>query len=132
MTVNDHGILLFHNTMRITDGHLDAFRAAIAAAVDFAERYGSQLMVQVFIDEQNMLAHSFQLFPDSAAVRRHWEIADPHIQEVMAHCRVQRFEVYGEPEPDVLAGVRGAIGEGELAIAPRAAGFRRFGAPAGG
>ncbi|MGW0521151.1 hypothetical protein [Crossiella sp. NPDC003009] len=125
--MDDNGILLFHNTMRITDGHLAGFRAAIAEAVAFARRHGPQLMVEVFVDEPRMTAHSFQLFADSEAVRAHWRLADPYIQEVMAHCRVDRFEIYGEPEPDVLAGVRAGIGGGELSLAPRVAGFLRFG-----
>ncbi|MEU0689983.1 hypothetical protein [Streptomyces uncialis] len=127
MTTSDDAILLFHNTMRITDGHVEGFREAIAQAVGFAERHGPQLMVEVFVDERRMTAHSFQLFRDSDAVRAHWKLADPYIQGVMEHCRVERFAVYGEPDDDVLAGVRAGIGDGELAIAPRTAGFLRFG-----
>ncbi|NSC25433.1 hypothetical protein FM076_31500 [Streptomyces albus subsp. chlorinus] len=129
MDTNDNDILLFHNTMRITDGHLEDFRAAIDKAVRFAERNGPQLMVEVFVDEQRMTAHSFQLFRDSDAVRAHWRLADPYIQEVMEHCRVAHFEVFGEPDDDVVSAVRGAIGDGEFALAPRTAGFARFRAP---
>lgn len=128
MTTDDANVLLFHNTMRITEGHLDGFREAIAKAVAFAEKNGPQLMVQVFVDEQRMTGHSFQLFRDSDAVRVHQRLADPYIQEVMEHCRVERFEVYGEPDDGVLASVRQGIGEGELALAPRTAGFGRFAA----
>ncbi|GAA2484894.1 hypothetical protein [Streptomyces gobitricini] len=127
MTTHDDGILLFRNTMRITDGHLEGFRGAIARAVEFARQHGPQLMVQTFIDEERMLAHSFQLFRDSDAVRAHWRLADPHIQEVMEHCAVERFEVFGEPDAEVAAAVRSAVGEQcSLTISPRAAGFVRF------
>ncbi|WP_436772672.1 hypothetical protein [Yinghuangia sp. YIM S09857] len=121
-------ILLFHNTMRITDGHLDAFRKAIADAVDFAERHGPQLMVEVFIDEPEMTAHSFQMFGDSEAVRAHWRLADPYIQGVMEHCRVESFEVYGRPDDDVTEGIRRGVGDGVVTFAPQVAGFLRFGA----
>ncbi|MFF3289194.1 hypothetical protein [Streptomyces sp. NPDC003023] len=128
MTGNDE-TLLFRNTMRITDGHLEGFREAIARAVDFAEQHGPQLMVQTFVDEERMLAHSFQLYRDSDAVRLHWKLADPYIQEVMEHCRVEHFEVFGEPDADVAAGLRSALGEhGALGFTPRAAGFDRFAA----
>lgn len=128
MTGND-GTLLFRNTMRITDGHLEGFREAIARAVDFAEQHGPQLMVQTFVDEERMLAHSFQLYRDSDAVRLHWKLADPFIQEVMDHCRVEHFEVFGEPDADVAAGLRSALGEhGALGFTPRVAGFDRFAA----
>lgn len=128
MTNDANAILLFHNTMRITDGHLDDFRKAIADAVGFAERHGPQLMVEVFVDEPKMTAHSFQVFGDSEAVRAHWRLADPYIQGVMEHCRVESFEVYGEPDDDVSAGIRGGVGDGAVTFAPQVAGFLRFGA----
>ncbi|SDK96593.1 hypothetical protein [Streptomyces indicus] len=124
----DHGtLLLFRNTMRITEGHLDAFRAAIARAVDFAEQHGPQLMVQTFIDEERLLAHSFQLYADSDAVRLHWKLADPYIREVMEHCTVEGFEVFGTPDADVTEGIRAAVAPpATLTFAPRIAGFVRF------
>jgi hypothetical protein len=75
MTLTSSGTVLFRNTMRITDGHLGGFRQAIAQAVAFAEEHGPQLMVDVFIDEERMLAHSFQLYRDSDAVRTHWRLS---------------------------------------------------------
>ena len=54
-----HAPLLLHNTMRITEGHLDEFRAAVERGVAFVEEYGPQLAVQVFIDDERLLAHSF-------------------------------------------------------------------------
>ncbi|MFF8830866.1 hypothetical protein [Streptomyces sp. NPDC015131] len=127
MTTSGNETLLFRNTMRITDGHLAGFREAIAQAVAFAEQHGPQLMVQTFIDEQRMLAHSFQLYRDSEAVRTHWKLADPHIQEVMKHCQVDRFEVFGQPAPDVAESLRQALGDRvEPEFSTRAAGFTRF------
>ncbi|MGW0659969.1 hypothetical protein [Streptodolium elevatio] len=128
MNSDNDAILLFHNTMRITAGHLEGFRKAIADAVGFAERHGPQLMVEVFVDEPEMTAHSFQLFRDSDAVRTHWRLADPYIQGVMEHCRVESFEVYGEPDAEVTAGIREGVGEGAVTFAPQVAGFLRFGA----
>ncbi|UNZ22228.1 hypothetical protein HC362_31740 [Streptomyces sp. 891-h] len=112
--------------MRITDGHLQGFREAIVRAVDFAQQHGPQTMVQTFVDEERMLAHSFQLYRDSDAVRLHWKLADPYIQEVMKHCRVERFEVFGEPDEDVAKGLRSALGEQcPPTFLPRIAGFVR-------
>ncbi|MDG9720661.1 hypothetical protein [Streptomyces sp. DH24] len=127
MTTHDTTVLLFRNTMRITDGHLEGFRDAIARAVAFAQQHGPQLMVETFVEEERMLAHSFELYQDSDAVRTHWELADPYIQEVMKHCRVERFDVFGEPDADVVAGVRSALSEQcVLTFSPRIAGFVRF------
>jgi hypothetical protein len=127
MAAHESTSLLFRNTMRIAEGHLEGFRDAVTRAVAFAEEHGPQLMVETFVDEERMLAHSFQLYRDSDAVRLHWELADPYIQEVMKHCRVERFEVFGAPDADVVAGVRSALG-GQCAVtfSPRIAGFVRF------
>jgi hypothetical protein len=118
--------LLFRNTMRITPGHTEAFREAILAAVAFAEEHGPQLMVDVFIDEEQQTATSFQLYPDSAAVLRHWQLSDPYIADVMAHCRVERFEVFGEPSADVRAGF-GGINDMDVTIHPRLTGYLKLG-----
>ncbi|MEU0086230.1 hypothetical protein [Streptomyces sp. NPDC006274] len=59
----------------------------------------------------------------------HWQLADPYIQEVMQHCRVERFEAFGEPDAEVTAGVRAALGDQcPLTFSPSIAGFIRFAA----
>lgn len=95
--------LLLHNTMRIRPGHLEQYRAAVRRAVEFVEEHGPQIMVQVFIDEEGMAAHSYQLYPDSDAILAHWKLSDPYIQDVMEHCTVERLEMYGEPDERVRA-----------------------------
>ncbi|MER7172896.1 hypothetical protein [Streptomyces mesophilus] len=128
MNTPDSSFLLFRNTMRITEGHLEEFRCAIDRAVSFVKQHGPQLMVEVFIDEEQSLAHSFQLYEDSDAVREHWKLSDPYIQDVMEHCRVEHFEVFGQPDDAVTAGIRETLGDqAELAFAPRFTGFVRFG-----
>ncbi|MDI3405802.1 hypothetical protein [Streptomyces cavernicola] len=127
-TAPDAALLVFRNTMHITDGHLDAFREALADAVDFAHRHGPQLMVETFVDEDRMLAHSLQIYRDSDAVRLHWKLADPYIRAVMEHCRVDRFEVFGEPDADVREGLRSGLGDqAPPTYSRRVAGFLRFG-----
>jgi hypothetical protein len=123
----DSGMLLFRNTMRITEGHLDAYREAVEKAVRFVEQHGPQVMVEVFIDEQKLLAHSFQMYRDSDSVRAHWQMSEPYIKEVMKHCRVERFEVFGRPDADVRAGVRGSLDdEVSPSFAVRFTGFMRL------
>jgi len=117
--------LLFRNTMRINAGGLDQYREAIRRAVNFAERFGPQVMVDVFIDEPAMRAHSFQLYANSAAVLRHWELSDPFIRDVMEHCIVERFEVFGQPDERVAAGL--AASDIEVTFVPRLTGFLRDG-----
>ncbi|MBF6169065.1 hypothetical protein IU486_30625 [Streptomyces gardneri] len=122
----DRGMsILFHNTMRITEGHLEQFEAAVQRAVAFVEEHGPQLMVQVFLDEERGVAHSFQLYRDSEAVLAHWKMSDPYIKDVMAHCEVQSFETYGEMSDEVLAGLRSGPA-GEATVRPLLTGFTRF------
>ncbi|MCI3150456.1 hypothetical protein ELQ39_01520 [Streptomyces sp. GB4-14] len=130
MKIAESSTILFRNTMRIKEGHLDGFRRAIAQAVAFAQEHGPQLMVEVFIDEERMLAHSFQLYRDSDAIRVHWRLSDPYIRGVMEHCTVQHFEIFGAPEPDIVAALKTPDGESfPFVVSPRLAGFNRFGAP---
>ncbi|KAA5837225.1 hypothetical protein F1721_05345 [Saccharopolyspora hirsuta] len=114
--------ILFRNTMRITDGHLEGYKSAIRKAVDFATEHGPQLMVEVFIDEDRMECTSFQLYADSDAVLRHWELADPYIQGVMEHCVVQDFEVFGNPDDRVRSGLGPNV-----KFTPHLTGFHRLG-----
>ncbi|GAB3119662.1 hypothetical protein GCM10027160_34150 [Streptomyces calidiresistens] len=125
MEITDSGTILFRNTMRVTDGHLDDFRVAIARAVAFARERGPQLMVEVFIDEERMVAHSFQLYRDSDAIRTHWRLSDPYIQEVMKHCTVRHLEVFGEPDRDIVA----SLGTFDFVVSPRLVGFNRLATP---
>jgi hypothetical protein len=119
--------LLFRNTMAITPGHHEEFRRAIVAAVTFAEAHAPQVMVDVFIDEDEGTATSFQIYADSDAVLRHWELSDPYIEEVMKHCEVARFEVFGDPSAEVRAGF-GRMSGMNTTIRPRLVGYLSTGA----
>lgn len=111
--------------MRITDGHLADYRGAIEAAVDFTRKNAPQLMVEIFLDEEHMRAHSFQLYPDSDAILAHWELSDPYIQAVNRHCSVVSLEVYGEPDGRVRDGLASVGVEVPVTFHPRLAGFTR-------
>jgi hypothetical protein len=122
-----------HNTMKITEGRLEGFREAIRRAVDFVEEHGPQLMVRVFVDEDEMRAHSFQLYGDSEAIRTHWRLSDPYIAGVMEHCSVERLEIYGNPDEGVRAALApGASGPFPVGITPLFTGFHRLAATENG
>lgn len=118
--------LIFRNTMRITPGHTDDYRRAIEDAVSFAEQHAPQLMVDVFIDDQEGTATSFQIYADSDDVLTHWKLSDPYIAEVMKHCSVDRFEVFGSPSDEVRAGF-GRVSGMEVTINPRLTGYLHLG-----
>ena len=101
---NDERRLIFRNTMQITPGHRAQYRRAIADAVSFAQDHAPQVMVDVFIDAAEETATSFQIYADSDDVLRHWELSDPYIANVMRHCTVAKFEVFGSPSDEVRAG----------------------------
>lgn len=104
--------ILFHNTMRIHDGHRERFDDAVRRAVEFVE------------------AHSFQLYPDSDAVLAHWSMSDPFIREVMEHCTVASFETYGAMSDAVLDGLRSGTAGGAT-VRPPLTGFTRLASVSG-
>lgn len=126
-TSTSHAPLLLHNTMRITEGHVAEFRRAVERVVGFVEEHGPQLVVQVFVDEEHLLAHSFPLYPDPVAIVEHWKLSDPYIQEVMEHCTVEKLEMYGEPEQDVVGDAfrPDIAGNVPREVVPRLIGFVR-------
>lgn len=106
--------------------NLENFKQAIQAAVDFAERFGPQLMVQTFIDAARMLAVRYQLYRDSNVILEHWRLADPHIAEVMKHCAVIDIQIYGEPNSTVMDRMREMLEDGCATQVPRLSGFVRL------
>ncbi len=117
MTLTQDRPLLMHNTMRITTGHLEEYKQAVRRAVEYVERHGPQLTVQVFIDDAQGIAHSFQLYPSSAAVLRHWSLSDPYISDVMRHCTVESLVLYGEPDEAVRDGLSSMLADGVVRLA---------------
>jgi len=66
-----------------------AIRAGLAASLGGFDPEGCILdIVVAYVDEQRMLAVSYQLYRDSAAILEHWHLADPYIARVMEHCVV--------------------------------------------
>ena len=118
--------LLLHNTMRITPGRLEEYKLAVRRAVEYVEGHAPQLAVQVFVDDAQRIAHSFQLYPDSAAVLRHWRLSDPYISDVMRHCTVESLVLYGEPDEAVAEGLSSVLADGVVRLAgPHHVGFVR-------
>ena len=75
--------ILLRNTLAFDRQQVAEFKRAIVNAVEFANRHAPQLMVQTYVDDENGLCYSFQLFQDSEAVLRHWQVSDPSIAAVM-------------------------------------------------
>lgn len=123
--------VLMHNTMKIAERRLEEFREAISRAVGFAEEHGPQLMVRVFVEEDGMRAHSFQLYGDSEAIRVHWKLSDPYIAGVMEHCSVERLVIYGDPDDEVRAALAPDAAPFPVSITPLFTGFLRLTAAEG-
>lgn len=86
----------------------------------------SQLMADVFIDEDNLTATSFQLSSDSESVLERWKLSDPYIAEVMRPCTVSSFEVFGSPSAAVADGL-GGTSDLDARITPRLIGYLHAG-----
>lgn len=121
------GAILICNTMAYDRGHAAEFKLAVIDAVEYASKNAPQLMVQVYLDEENALCYSFQLFQNSEAILHHWKISDPNISEVMKYCVIQSMEVYGHPNEAVRNGILGSVGKAGVSFTPELSGFHRFG-----
>lgn len=119
--------ILLRNTMAFDRQHAAEFKRAIVNAVQFARQHAPQLMVQTYVDDANGLCYSFQLFQDSEAILRHWQVSDPNIAEVMKYCVIRSMEVYGDPSKAVRDGILDAVGGASVSFTPALVGFSRLG-----
>ena len=119
--------ILLINTMRIERGKLEDFKVSVKNSLAFVQANGPQLMVQVYVDEENLRAYSFQLYDTSESILTHWRMSDPYIRDVMQHVTVERLDVFGWPDDAVLEGLRPFSEDGVVVtVTPRFAGFARF------
>lgn len=114
------------STFEINQGELEAFKSSIEKSVSFAEENGPQLMVEVYIDEENMRAHSCQIQPDSESMLTHWELSESYIDDVMQHCTAKNVDIYGQPSDEVIEGLEELAAEVPMTLTPHFTGFSRF------
>jgi hypothetical protein len=119
--------ILLINTMQIENGKLEAFKESVNNSLTFVEANGPQLMVEVYVDEENLRAYSFQVYRDSESILSHWQMSDPYIREVMQHITVKRLDIYGRPNEAVMEGLR-PFSEDRVVVSmtPHFAGFTRL------
>jgi len=99
----------------------------VKRSIEFVETNGPQLLVEVYVDEENMQAYSFQFYPDSESMLFHWQISDPYIRDVMQHSAVKRLDIYGQPNHAVMEGIYSFARNGIIvAVTPYFVGFHRF------
>ncbi len=119
--------ILLINTMQIENGKLEAFKESVNNSLAFVEANGPQLMVEVYVDEENMRAYSFQVYRDSESILSHWQMSDPYIREVMQHITVKRLDIYGRPNEAVMEGLRSFSEDGVVvSMTPHFTGFTRL------
>lgn len=119
--------IMLINTMQIEQGKLEDFKESVKNSLAFVEANGPQLMVEVYVDEKNLQAYSFQFYRDSESILSHWQMSDPYIRDVMQHITVKRLDIYGQPDDAVMEGVRPFSQDGVIVtVTPHFAGFTRF------
>jgi hypothetical protein len=113
--------------MQIERGKLEEFKQSVKNSLAFVEANGPQLMVEVYVDEKNLRAYSFQFYRDSESILSHWQMSDPYIRDVMQYITVKRLDIYGQPDDAVIEGVRPFSQDGVIVtVTPHFAGFTRF------
>lgn len=119
--------ILLMNTMQIHPGELKDFKESVQRSIEFVATNGPQLLVEVYVDEENMRAYSFQFYSDSESMLFHWQISDLYIRDVMQHSAVKRLDIYGQPNHAVMKGIRSfARDEITVSVTPNFTGFYRF------
>jgi hypothetical protein len=119
--------IVFITTLQIHEGRLAELKAAVQQAVEFQEHNGPQLMMGVYIDEEQMQANGVQVHRDSDSILAGWQVADPYMREVMQYVTTTRVDIYGQPSEPVIEGMRRLAGGGAtVSIKPRLAGFSRL------
>ncbi len=119
--------IMLINTMQIEQGKLEDFEESVKNSLVFVEVNGPQLMVEVYVDEENMRAYSFQFYRDSESILSHWRMSDPYIRGVMEHIKVKRLDIYGQPDDAVMEGLWPFSEDGVIvSVTPHFAGFARF------
>jgi hypothetical protein len=121
------GPIVFITTFQIKKGALEKFKEAVRKSMDFLEINGPQLMAEVCINENEMRAHGVQVHRDSESILTHWQLADPHMRDVMQYITTTRVEIYGQPNEAVMEGMRRLSSHGAvLSVTPKFAGFNRL------
>jgi len=121
------GPIVFITTFQIENGALEKFKEAVRKSLDFLETNGRQLMAEVCIDENEMRAHGVQVHRDSESILTHWQLADPHMRDVMQYITTTRVDIYGQPNEAVMEGMRRLSSEGAvMTVTPLFAGFCRL------
>jgi hypothetical protein len=114
-------------TMEIKKGKLDAFKESVKKSVAFVEENGPHLLVEVYIDEERLRAHSFQIQPDSESIISHWQMTDPYIREVNKHMTLIRVDIFGQPNNTVMERMQQFEKEGVIVtVTPHFFGFHRY------
>lgn len=119
--------IIFITTFQIENGTLEKFKKAVQRSTDFLETNGSQLMAEVYIDENEMRAHGVQVHRDSESILTHWQLADPYMRDVMQYITTTRVDIYGQPNEAVMEGMRRLSSQGAvISVTPRFLGFSRL------
>ncbi len=82
---------------------------------------------EVCIHENEMRAHGVQIHRDSESILAHWQLADPHMRDVMQYITTTRVDIYGQPNEAVMEGMRRLSSQGAvISVTPLFVGFSRL------
>ena len=121
------GPIVFITTNQIESGALEKCKDAFRKSNDFLETNGPQLMLEVYINENEMRAYGLQIHRDSESILTHWQLADPYMRDVMQYLTTMRVDIYGQPNEAVMEGMRRLSSQGAiLSVTPQFVGFSRL------
>ena len=86
--------------LTIFDGQVEAFKKLAQEAINIALTKSKVLGYQFYFNNDGSKCYLLEQYPDSEALLPHIASLQPIVEKVLAVCRVTKFEVFGNPDPE--------------------------------
>ena len=121
--------LIFVGTYAIPAVRLEEFKAANIAMGDFVRANESRILSwHTYLNDQGDEATTIMVFPDSAALEEHLQVAASRVQQGTQMVHTKQVDLYGEASEAVIAALRrvsAASGRWPLTTKPHFYGFSK-------
>jgi quinol monooxygenase YgiN len=122
------------DSSEIRQGKLEQLEVAIRELAEFVEaNEAAPLAYNVYFDEEGTRMTIVQVHPSSASLEQHLQVAGPMFRKLADLLVLARVDFYGQPSEIVLEQMRQKarmLGNAEVVVNERVAGFIRLGRPA--
>jgi quinol monooxygenase YgiN len=87
----------------VNEGQLDAFKALAKAMTDGSASEPGTIGYEWFFSEDGKTCRLLETYADAAAVAAHFAgpVVCQLVPQMNPYCKIDRFEIYGDPGPEV-------------------------------